>query len=173
MIKSLATLLGVAVLLTAVAADNRVNWPYPASMDAAIAAPKNHIVRYEDAHVRFLEVVIRPGEKENMHGHPYPSVFAYDNDDDQMRGSNVFAKADDPMNNDNFKRAGSAAAPPGSKFPTCKTLAPEAPHSFTNDENYPSHFYRLEFKRIDGEGIKTHWQQWYPWMAQTNTRSTP
>jgi hypothetical protein len=31
---------------------------------------------------------------------------------------------------------------------------------------YASYFYRLQFKRIDGDGIKTHWREWYPWMAK-------
>jgi hypothetical protein len=62
---------GVSTALRA-KGDNRTAWPYAPAMDAPVAAPKNHIVR-------FLEVVIRPGETEYMHGHPYPSVFAYYN----------------------------------------------------------------------------------------------
>ena len=28
----------------------------------------------------------------------------------------------------------------------------------------PLHYYRIEFKRVDGEGFASHWQEWYPWM---------
>jgi hypothetical protein len=164
--KNALAIFGAQMLLSLNAATAAPAWPYAQSLEAVQAAPKNHKVRYEDAHVRFLEVVIRPGEKENMHGHQYPSVFVYDNDVLGMKGSNVFAKADDPMNNDRFKKAGSAPAPQGAQFPTCKTLAPEAPHAVTNTDSYLQHFYRLEFKRIDGDDIKTNWQTWYPWMLQ-------
>ena len=47
-------------------------------LDAMVAAPKNHNVLYEDDHVRILEVTVQPGEVENMHHHPRPSVFAHD-----------------------------------------------------------------------------------------------
>jgi hypothetical protein len=30
---------------------------------------------------------------------------------------------------------------------------------------YPTHFYRIQFKRMDGDGLKTHWQEWYLWMT--------
>jgi hypothetical protein len=26
------------------------------------------------------------------------------------------------------------------------------------------HYYRIEFKRLDGDGLQSHWQEWYPWM---------
>lgn len=140
-------------------------WPYLPSLDAVQAASKNHRVRYEDEHVRFLEVTIRPGETENMHGHRYPSVFAFDNAD-AGKGSNVFQNPNDPLNNDGFKNGGKGLAPVGLQYPTCITLEPEAPHSWANTDTYPSHFYRLEFKRIDGDGIKTNWKTWYPWMLE-------
>src|SRR5690242_4907750 len=51
-------------------------FPYPDKFDAPKAAPGQHWVRYEDDHIRFIEVSYRPGEKgDNPHGHPYPSVF--------------------------------------------------------------------------------------------------
>jgi hypothetical protein len=53
-------------------------WPYHAGYSSTTAAPANHTVRYQDDHVELIEVAIRPGETENMHGHPYPSVYADD-----------------------------------------------------------------------------------------------
>ena len=47
-------------------------WRWPDSMDSVNAAPKNHKVLFENDHVRLLEVVVQPGEVENMHGHKYP-----------------------------------------------------------------------------------------------------
>ena len=53
-------------------------WPYNIGYSSTTAAPANHTVRFQDAHVELIEVAIRPGETENMHGHPYPSVYADD-----------------------------------------------------------------------------------------------
>ena len=53
-------------------------WPWPDSMDAVNAAPKNHKVLYEDDKVRILDVTVAPGEKENMHSHRWPSVLIID-----------------------------------------------------------------------------------------------
>ncbi len=58
--------------------QTRVVWHWPDSLEAVHAAPKNHKVLFEDDHVRLLEVRVQPGETENMHGHIWPSVFAYD-----------------------------------------------------------------------------------------------
>jgi hypothetical protein len=138
-------------------------WKYPPPYDAVKAAPKNHRVRYEDAHVRFLEVGIAPGEVENMHGHPYPSVFAYDAP--EPGATNVVLDAASPLNG-GPRTGGQGAAPTGRSFPMCVTLGPEAPHAVTNTGAFPDHFYRLEFKRVDGEGIWTQWKEWYPWMLK-------
>lgn len=48
---------------------------WPASMDALAAAPHNHRVLLENERVRVLEVMVRPGEKEPIHLHRFPSVF--------------------------------------------------------------------------------------------------
>src|SRR5580698_6447627 len=62
----------------AIAKDAPAAWPWPDSMDAVSAAPKNHKVLYEDERVRILEVTVEPGEKENMHYHRWPSVLIVD-----------------------------------------------------------------------------------------------
>jgi hypothetical protein len=28
------------------------------------------------------------------------------------------------------------------------------------------HFYRIEFRRLDGEEFRTKWKDWYPWMVE-------
>lgn len=43
-------------------------------------------------------------------------------------------------------------------------MAPEAPRKIHNGGNVPVHYYRIEYKRIDGDGLVDNWKQWYPWM---------
>ena len=31
---------------------------------------------------------------------------------------------------------------------------PQPPHQITNIDSFPQHFYRMEFKKIDGDAIK-------------------
>ncbi len=135
------------------------DWPFPMAYDSISAAPNNHKLLFEDGHVRFLEVIIRPGETENMHGHPYPSVFARDSV--QPMGTNVRLLPDSPLNG---QGGGRGPAPAGYDYPSCSTMGPQAPHAATNTSDFPYHFYRLEFKRVDGEEFKTNWKAWYPWM---------
>jgi hypothetical protein len=63
------------------------------------------------------------------------------------------------------------------KQPSCSTMGPQWPHAASDTGDSPTHFYRIQFKRIDGDGIKTHWQEWYPWMlnlaAQNKERPKP
>jgi hypothetical protein len=53
-------------------------WPYPIGLDSVKAAPNNHKALYADANVRLVEVTERPESQENLHGHPYRSVFVND-----------------------------------------------------------------------------------------------
>ena len=50
------------------------------------------------------------------------------------------------------------------KVPTCTTVAPQAPHTIRNNSAIPLHYYRIEFKRVDGNDFPSHWREWYPWM---------
>jgi len=49
------------------------------------------------------------------------------------------------------------------KLPLCATSAPQAAHAIHNGAA-PLRYYRIEFKRIDGEGFRANWRNWYPWM---------
>ena len=148
------------------------DWPFPLAYDSYKAAPNNHYLRYEDNHIRFIEVVMRPGEKENMHGHPYPSVFAMDGarlGGQQPRGTRP-AVTDTPLEPNsplNSPTGSPAPAPQGYQGPSCNTMGPQAPHQAQNLADTPAHFYRIEFKRVDGQEFKTKWREWYPWMAQS------
>jgi hypothetical protein len=139
-------------------------WPYPVAFDSINAAPNNYKLLYEDGKIRLVEVTIRPGETTPMHGHPYPAVIAYNS----ISGNpaDVTDKNLDPNSPLNGQRGGFAAAP---KFynleaPTCGTSAPQAPHALHNGGTVPVHYYRIEFKRIDGDGLAQNWKKWYPWM---------
>ena len=162
-------------------------FPFPIAYDSYIAAPNNHYMRYQDEHVRFLEVVFRGGERENLHGHPYSSVFERDTQgpdvptdhadgllaepgfhlkpDGTPQRTSTYGILLDP--NSPFNDMGSKVAPgpAGARWPICTTAAPQAPHKSYNGHDYPTHFYRLEFRRLDGDEIKTHWREWYRWMV--------
>ena len=127
---------------------NRLVWHWPDSMDSVNAAPKNHKLLFENDHIRLLEVTVQPGETENMHGHKYPSVFMMD--------------APQPKITDHKQDAGGPPEqrPPRTIFdgvyPVCRAMTmPQAPHQVTNVDTFPQHFYRMEFKKIDGDAIKS------------------
>lgn len=137
-------------------------WPYPASLDSYKASPNTNRLLWEDGKMRLIEVLIRPGETEAMHGNPYPSVLAFDADSG-VSPTVKFMDAKSPLNGQG--RVDSAIL---AEFPTirCANEGPRAPYAITNTGKTPIHYYRIEFKRIDGDGLKTKWREWYPWMAK-------
>jgi mannose-6-phosphate isomerase-like protein (cupin superfamily) len=138
-------------------------WPYSRLYDSVMAAPDNYKLLYEDAHVRLLEVSVRPRETTPMHGHPYASVLAFDAVPDPHQTVDTKLDPNSPLNGEG---AGHGPAPSifNMTAPTCTTVGPQAPHSIQNKGDIPLHYYRIEFKRVDGEGLRSHWQEWYPWM---------
>jgi hypothetical protein len=148
---------------SAQAAKLSAEWPYARSYDSLLASPNTHRLLYEDDHVRLVEVSIRPGETENMHGDPFPSVLAFDSPADTALSSIRYLDPSSPHNGQDRNEGG---APPGFTFPTCATVGPQAPYAITNNGATLIHHYRIEFKRIDGDGLRAHWAEWYPWMAR-------
>jgi hypothetical protein len=121
------------------------DYPYPSTYDPTIAAPANHFVRYEDAQVQLVEVVIRPGEKENMHGHPYSSVFA---DDGGGFAASILLH-NDVLNPKSTNPRGKVGLPASkAAFPQCWAAVPEWPHQVTVTGKVPQHFFRLHFKHV-------------------------
>lgn len=161
-------------------------YPFAAATESYRAAPNNHQLRYEDDHIVFLEVTFRPGERENLHGHENPSVFARDTGVSPASGPTPIPNPPPPQpanhdpgfskgaggdyklvpNGVNGQGGGSGGAPVGMSWPSCATMGPQWPHAASTTNDYPTHFYRIQFKRVDGDGIKTHWREWYPWMAK-------
>lgn len=129
-------------------------WRWPDTLEAVNAAPKNHKILFENDHVRLLEVVVQPGETENMHGHKYPSVFMMDAPQPKIINKN--------LEEANGGGPGNDQPPPprrtvfDGKYPTCRAMSTlQAPHQVTNVDTFPQHFYRMEFKKIDGDSIKS------------------
>jgi len=133
-------------------------WHWPDSMDSVNAAPKNHKLLFEDDHVRLLEVTVQPGETENMHGHKYPSVFMMDAPQPRIVNKNL---DDNDALQPGAGRAGNRPPPPRNDggevaYPTCRAMSnPQSPHQVTNVDTFPQHFYRMEFKKIDGDAIRS------------------
>ena len=142
-------------------------YSYAASYDAEIADPDVHRVLYEDDNVMFLEVANPPGLEVKMHGHPYPSVFARDAGAGQTTAG-VAMKDEllDPKGPFNGEGWGQGPPPKGLQFPRCTTSPPQGPHKPINKSDVPVHFYRIEFRRLDGEDLAAHWKDWYPWMRE-------
>ena len=129
-----------------------------------LAAPNNYRLIYEDGHVRLLEVTVRPGETTPAHGSPYASVLAFNTaaiDEREIVNTKL-----DPKSPLNGQGAGQGPAPNvfNMTVPTCTTVPPQAPHTIRNNSTIPLHYYRIEFKRVDGDEFESHWHEWYPWM---------
>jgi hypothetical protein len=156
----------VADLTAAQAVGPRISdgWPYPISYDSIYAAPNNYKLLWEDNKIRLLEVTIRPGETTPMHGNPYPAVLAYNgNLGDASLVTETWLDPKSPLNG----QGGGHAGPPKNhnlKSPTCGTMAAESPHRIHNGGTTPLHYYRIEYKRIDGDELAAKWRTWYPWM---------
>jgi hypothetical protein len=142
-------------------------------LDAIAAAPKNHKVLYEDDHVRVLEVTVEPGEVENMHHPPCVSVFAHDAP--MPKFTNRFADDRSVMElGRNLKLISSDPTAPAevvaelaqlnaqleaamsNGLPMAWSAPPQSTHSVHNLDTFPMHFYRIEFKRLEGDDIIKH-----------------
>ena len=147
----LAASLAATSAFAADAARNRWGYTYPAALDAEISAAEVHRVHYEDDHIMVMEVSNPPGYQMRMHGHPYPSVFARNAGGDATTALPPQERYLDPSSKMNGQNWRNGPAPQGLAFPTCQAADPQAPHLPVNDNPWPLHFYRIEFKRLDGE----------------------
>ena len=116
-----------------------MEWPWPDSMDAVVAAPDSHIVLFENERVRVLEVVIQPGAREPMHTHRWPSVMILDGPA-RIRyygadGELVFETSEERPRSE---RAGS------------DFVGPEGLHAVENIDGRPYHAFRVEIKAAAG-----------------------
>ena len=137
---------------------HKVIWHWPDSMDAVNSAPKIHKVLFENDHIRLLEVTVPAGTTEPIHGHKYPSVFAFDAVQPKLKDHQLEPSTD---NSGNPLDPNSKTQAPHRLFedsdwyaPQCITMGPQAPHQVTILDTFPQHFYRLEFKKMDGQSIE-------------------
>lgn len=119
--------------------DDSSDWPWPQSLDAVVAAPDSHNVLMENEHIRVVEVVIPPGEKEPIHTHRWPSVILVDQaariryyDEDE----NVAYESQERGSNNNAE----------SSPPEIEWMEPERPHAVENIDTIPYHAFRVELK---------------------------
>src|SRR5579863_5372903 len=149
-------------------------YPYPKSYDAEVADPDVHRVLFENENIMFLEVANPPELDVKMHGHPYPSVFARDTGAGAVTGAGPVRAAGIALNDTHLdpdsqwsgKGWGDGGPPAGLEFPRCTTAPPEGPHRPINHNAVPVHFYRIEIRRLDSDGLPAHWKEWYPWMLK-------
>ncbi|HET7621962.1 MAG TPA: hypothetical protein VFK39_08670 [Gemmatimonadaceae bacterium] len=50
------------------------DWPWDEALDALVAAPAQHRLVFENAHVRVLDTQIAPGERTPVHTHRWPAA---------------------------------------------------------------------------------------------------
>ncbi|HKQ87632.1 MAG TPA: hypothetical protein VJS43_12790 [Candidatus Acidoferrales bacterium] len=123
---------------------------WPLSLEAVHAAPNVHHILFENDSVRLLEVTVQPGQTEPRHWHMYPSVFAI---------NGVQAALTDHTDTGTTNRQRQYEDTDWSQ-PQCRTMPVQAPHQVTDTDSFPVHFYRLEFKKMDGKSIETNWAQY-------------
>jgi hypothetical protein len=111
------------------------HWPYPMAMDSYLASPEAHTLRFQDARVRFVEVLGHPFHREGMHDHRYPTVFIND-----TPGPKV---VDDHYDGTVVVHSPHGEPPP---LPETSAHSPDLPHAGMNIDDHDGHFYRLEFK---------------------------
>ena len=120
--------------------SNLSDWPWPESLDAVKAAPDSHDVLMENDHVRIVEVVIPPAEKEPIHAHRWPSVMLVDQAA-QIRyyneDSDVVSETPERTDNETTENTP----------PQVEWLEPESPHAVENIDTVPYHAIRVELKQ--------------------------
>src|SRR5688500_14851837 len=109
---------------------------WPPHLDAVSAAPNNHRVLLEDDQIRVLEVTVRPGEREELHQHQWPSVMV------------VLSRPSYTNYDSNGSVIPPAGGTPTDPLPRAVRLPPQATHAkeVEADAMYPFQGIRVEFK---------------------------
>jgi hypothetical protein len=110
-------------------------WPWPDELDAMIAAASFHRNLFENEHVRYLEVIIRPGDFVPVHTHRWPSVIYVQSTSDFVRRDGEGRMLFDS------RKAG--ALP---KTPAVEWVGPLPPHSVENVGKSVVHLLTVELK---------------------------
>jgi len=129
----------------------------PAAPPAAQTKAAVQNVLYEDGHIRFVEYTLYPGAN-TLEALPYHSVMMADAAWPQV--AEAVASGASP-----------AAAETNSKtvfpfdhrtYPQCRVETPRAAKTVTVSGGFPQHYYRVEYKRLDGKDYAANWKTWYP-----------
>lgn len=137
-----------ALAAAAVPAAEEPSWPWGPEHDAVAAAPDSHLVMLENERVRVLDVVIRPGEKEPPHTHPWPSVMLV------VEPARIrYYDADGDLRFETPARPASAppADPPTSDL-SPDWLRPEPLHAVENIDTRRFRAVRIELKPAPSDG---------------------
>ena len=111
------------------------DWPWPDKLDAMIAAASSHRKLFENEHVRYLEVIIRPGESVPVHTHRWCSVIYVQSTSDFIRR--------DGDGRVLFDSRHAGALP---KTPAVEWVGPLPPHSIENVGTTVVHLLTVELK---------------------------
>jgi hypothetical protein len=109
------------------------------ALDAVKAAPANHEVVFENAHVRVLRVTVAPGETEPPHVHRWPSVFHIEQAQ-PLTDILYRREADGSLTEVERRALPDGPPPPALWFP------PEGPHSIHNGGAGTFKALRIEMK---------------------------
>jgi hypothetical protein len=112
-------------------------WPWADELDALIAAPGFHQLLFENDHVRYLEVRIRPGQFVPVHTHKWSSVVYVKSSSDFIRRGLAGELLFD-----------SREAGPPQKTPDVQWLGPLPPHSVENIGDSDIHLLTVELKEV-------------------------
>jgi hypothetical protein len=111
------------------------DWPWPDDLDAMIAEASFHRKLFENDHVRYLEVIIHPGEFVPVHTHRWPSVI-------YVQSTSDFVRRD----GDGQVLFDSRKAGPLPKTPAVEWIGPLPPHSVENVGTSDVHLFTVELK---------------------------
>jgi predicted metal-dependent enzyme (double-stranded beta helix superfamily) len=110
------------------------HWAWDAQLDALIAAPESHRLLLENEHVRVLEIMIAPGQREPQHTHRWPSVMIVD------QPARIRYYEHDTQTYQ------SPTHPAPRPEPRAIWMAAEGPHSAENIDSSPYHALRIELQ---------------------------
>ncbi len=113
-------------------------------LDAVAAAPKNHQVLLENEKVRVLQVVVAPGETENIHEHRWPSVLHIQSAQPAIDIS--YALRDGKLIETGRQRLPGGAPPPAIWVPR------QGAHAVQNLGDAPFRLLRIELKQSESTG---------------------